>query len=170
MTIRREFIAFCLVLTTMLIATSAAHAAPAGDEYLPRVPKAAGKQVVAGEGKGAGSTILQPALRGAGGGNGSNGDPSDGPPVGSQSADNSSAVLGTLGDPLVLLIIAGVISTAIAMTLRGRRAAIAGPPPDSDREQRTPSGSPRTPDGEIVDGDDGDGDDGDDDDDDEKKP
>jgi len=61
---------------------------------------------------------------------------------------------------LVLLIIAGVISTAIAMTLRGRRAATAGPPPDSDREQRTPSGSPRTPDGEIVDGDD----------DDEKKP
>jgi hypothetical protein len=160
MTARRDRIAVFLILGVGLVGTSPAHGAPAGDEYIPRIPKASGGEVVAGEGNGPGSTILQPALRGThkdrnedpGPSPGSG--PGSGPPSGTASGERSSAVLGTLGDPLVLLILMGVIGLAIAMTLRGRRTATLGPPPNSDDDEESlrRSGSPSTPDGEIVDG------------------
>jgi hypothetical protein len=161
MTIRRNCIAVCLLFSVALIAASGkARAAPAGDEYVPRVPKAAGNEVVAGQGKdqGPGSTILQPAIRGAREGNQSGKDASaagdasggDSAPAGSDSADNSSATLGTLGDPVVMLLLAGVIGLAGAIMLRGRKVADL-PPRPTDDEPGGRSGSPSTPDGEIVD-------------------
>ena len=63
MAMRRQLTGMLLVSAVSLGLAAPAHAAPADEEYLPKVPKAAGDEVVAGEGKG--STILSPKARGA---------------------------------------------------------------------------------------------------------
>jgi hypothetical protein len=148
-----------LLAATAIIAAMAtpALAAPAGDEYLPKVPKAAGKELATGEN--GGGTILEPGVRGAGqNGDGSGGgDPAQGagslqPASAADSDSGSSALL----DPIVLLVIAGVVAATAAMMLRRRQAD--GEVPDR------PGGTPRetsserpTPDGRIVNGEDGPG-------------
>ena len=63
MAMRRQLTGMLLVSAVSLGLAAPALAAPADEEYLPKVPKAAGDEVVAGEGKG--STILSPKARGA---------------------------------------------------------------------------------------------------------
>ena len=99
-----------------------ALAAPADEEYLPKVPKAAGDEVVAGEGEG--STILSPKARGA----------EDGRRRGRgrgakqsvpwpEARTTTSGPADTLLDPIVLLLIAGVIAAAVGMTLKRRQGS-----------------------------------------------
>src|SRR4029077_4697528 len=128
------------------------RAAPPGDEYLPNVPKAAGKELATGQN--GGGTILEPAVRGAGQNGGGSGDPAQDagslrPAAAGDSGSGSSALL----DPIVLLVIAGVVAATAGMMLRRRQAD--GPAPEG------PGGAPRetsserpTPDGRIVNGED----------------
>jgi hypothetical protein len=142
-----------------------ALAAPAGSEYVPKVPKAAGAEILRGK-QGPGGTILSPEVRGAdvaktsasGGDEASQGD------EGSQGADSTTTgaadtATGTAGaapgaadtllDPVVLLLIAGVAAAALSMTLRQRHSVSADP--DGDGVASDLGSAPATPDGEIVD-------------------
>ena len=140
-----EAVVIVKVLAVSLGLAAPALAAPADEEYLPKVPKAAGDEVVAGEGKG--STILSPKARGAEEGD----DDEDGSDETSLAggSDDDSGPADTLLDPIVLLLIAGVAAVTVGMTLtaagsRTRRQERPHPP--------RPTGSPRTPEGEIVSG------------------
>ena len=62
--------------------------------------------------------------------------------------DSSSGAFDTLLDPIVLLLIAGVMAVAVGMTLRRRQGDEEGQ--DGDRSLRDPATVPPTPDGEIV--------------------
>lgn len=139
--------------TAVFVALAApALAAPAGDEYLPQVPKAAGKELATGQN--GGGTILEPAVRGAGQNGGGSGDPADGAgALRPASAGDSGSGSSALFDPIVLLVIAGVVAATAGMMLRRRQAD--GPAPEG------PGGTPRetsserpTPDGRIVNGED----------------
>jgi hypothetical protein len=164
------------VVTPLL--TSSALAAPSGDEYLPKVPKAAGKEVVGNPEQGAGASVLEPTIRGASSSSASEGSsgssvssgssgsttdeatkqekqpaaekrnrqPTQAPIVPASAEDDSSG--STLFNPIILLVIAGVVAAAVGMTLRRRQG-----------EERAGRGQavadeakgPRpTPDGEIV--------------------
>jgi hypothetical protein len=151
-----------------LLPTSSAPATPSGDEYLPKVPKAAGKEVVANPEQGAGASVLEPTIRGASsssaseGSSGSSGEaakqenqpaaekrkrqPTQAPIVPASADDESSG--STLFNPIILLVIAGVVAAAVGMTLRRRH----GEEP-ADRGQAVAAeakGPHPTPDGEIV--------------------
>jgi hypothetical protein len=131
-----------------LLATAPSLAAPAGDEYLPKVPEATGEQGSSGstDGTTAGSTT---GATSSGGKDGkAKEDDEDG--VGSTSGplatssdddDSSGGLFGTLFDPVV---------TAVGMTLRRRQEGDgrAG----TTRVRRDPATAPPTPDGEIVTG------------------
>lgn len=148
-----------LAAATSLALAAPALAAPADEQYLPRVPKAAGDEVAADEGEG--STILSPEARGAEGEDGEEddsgaaaGSDDDSGSAGGSDDDSGglggfSSAQGTLLDPIVLLLIAGVIATAVGMTLRRRQGSDAEPQ-DDPPTRRGPS--PRTPEGEIVGG------------------
>jgi hypothetical protein len=140
-----------------------AFAAPAGSEYVPKVPKAAGAEVLRGK-EGPGGTILLPEVRGNQGApesaqSSSSGDddPSQGAAdtssgaadTSSGGADTSSGVAETLLDPVVLLLLAGVGAAALSMTLRQGQSV----PEDPDAEMAASDrgSAPATPDGEIVD-------------------
>jgi hypothetical protein len=157
----------------LLAITAPALAAPSGDEYLPKVPKAAGKELAAGQ-DGAGGSILEPAVRGAGNGdsgssgNGDSGssgkgdsgssgkgDSADGDPPASSgvaspasSSDDDSGASALL-DPVVLLVIAGVIAATVGMTLRRRQTALDRPAASGDDAPRKPTSERPTPDGGI---------------------
>src|SRR3954447_3016447 len=140
-----------------------ALAAPAGDEYLPKVPKAAGKGVVANPDQGPGASVVAPTVRGSassegggkssdGGGNAKKGTNQAGPSQNASapadsSGDGGSAILS----PIVLLMIAGVIAAAAGMTLR-RRQGRKGDPEDGETQQEPEQvrNARPTPDGEIV--------------------
>jgi hypothetical protein len=163
------------VVTPLL--TSSALAAPSGDEYLPKVPKAAGKEVVGNPEQGAGASVLEPTIRGASsssasegssgssvssGSSGASGEatkqekqpaaekrnrqPTQAPIVPASAEDDSSG--STLFNPIILLVIAGVVAAAVGMTLRRRQ----GEEPAGRGEAVTDEAKgPRpTPDGEIV--------------------
>ncbi len=153
----------CAIAITLALAAPAL-AAPAGDEYLPNVPKAAGKQVVAGQ-NGAGGTILEPTARGSG----KAGDPALQParsassPAGdpalqparsasSPAADTSTngAGTGALLDPIVLLVIAGVIAATAGMLLRQRRVAEEASGPGAADTSTAETSDRPTPAGGIV--------------------
>src|SRR3954454_22149603 len=61
---RRRIVAVAAAVCLGLAAP--ALAAPAGDEYLPKVPKAAGKGVIANPEQGAGASVVAPPVRGSG--------------------------------------------------------------------------------------------------------
>jgi hypothetical protein len=139
---------FQLICLTAVISTAVAApalGAPAGDEYLPKVPKAAGSAV---GGKGSGSTIFVPEARGTKNGDGGSRDQEAGSADREGSGNDSSDATDTIFDPVVLLLIAGVIAAVAGMVLRRRhsRGSDSGP----ERVRRDQADAPRTPDGEIV--------------------
>lgn len=141
-----------------------ALAAPAGSEYVPKVPKAAGEEILRGQ-QGPGGTILSPEVRGAdagqsstsGGDEASQGDgvSQGGNSTATGAAETATGAAGapgaadTLLDPVVLLLIAGVAAAALSMTLRQRHSVSADP--DGDGVASDLGSAPATPDGEIVD-------------------
>jgi hypothetical protein len=138
----------CLAGSISLALAAPALGAPAGKEYLPRVPEAAGEEVV--EGTGLGSTILAPKVRGSdaaadgsgsgsgsGSGNGSGGEGATPVAQISSSEEESSGALDTLLDPVVLVLIAGVAAAAVGMMLRRRQAL------EGDGHADRASGKPR---------------------------
>jgi hypothetical protein len=150
---------------------ASATAAPSGDEYLPKVPKAAGKEVLADPQPEAGGSVLAPEIRGAPSTDSNDSsqpsESSESPakakkpaedkskskesndlaiaPADSDSDDNSSG--GTVVNPIILLVIAGVVAAAAGMTLRRRRA---DEQPGAEKGHGGPAEPHPTPDGEIV--------------------
>lgn len=156
MRISRTFKALCLATVISLAATAPALGASAGDEYVPKVPSAAGDEAAASDSGGSGTAGVAPVTGSTGGkfSKGKKQGKDSGPQAGAtpteagSSGDDSSGVLDTLLDPIVLLLIAGVIVTALGMTLRRKQGG------DEDakaaRAPRDPATTPPTPDGEIV--------------------
>jgi hypothetical protein len=163
MTARGHIAGLCAAATLSLALVPAALAAPAGDEYLPKVPESGAQS--SGDGQSQDSTTTLPT----GGTSDETGSESTATEEKSkQDKDESEQVtpIGAAGDsdggdssgsvllnPIVLLMIAAVIAAAVGMTLR-RRQAVAGEAgargaPASGSGARKQSG-PRTPDGEIV--------------------
>ena len=153
-----------LVLTTVLslaIAASA-NAAPAGDEYVPQIPSSTGDQPIQEGPAGldaaggspseeAGQPSDQDGVQGTDGPTGpDDSDDSDDSSAllagGSDDDDSSSGALDTLLDPIVLLLIAGVLTIAVGMTLVRRQ----GDGPNPANARRASSAAPPTPDGQIV--------------------
>jgi len=151
--------------TVILFALAApAFAAPAGSEYVPNVPKAAGEEILFGK-QGPGGTILSPEVRGADPANtsasgeassGTDGSDANGSANGSDANGSETGAAGTapgaadtLLDPVVLLLIAGVAAAALSMTLR-QKQPVSGDP-DAGGTASDPGSAPATPDGEIVD-------------------
>jgi hypothetical protein len=148
-----------LAAVISLALAAPALAAPAGSEYVPKVPKAAGEEILRGE-KGPGGTILSPEVRGADAAktsasgeasSGTNGSDGNGSANVSQTGAAATApgAADTLLDPVVLLLIAGVAAAALSMTLRQRHSVSADP--DAGGAASDPGSAPATPDGEIVD-------------------
>jgi hypothetical protein len=168
-----------LAIAGSLALAATAYAAPAGDEYLPKVPDATGSQSgdgqrASGTGGGggetaapvAGSSIVPDTVStGTPGGAGDEGgsgkkqakgkeepEASATPAVATETAsadDDSSGLF----DPRVLLIVAGVMIAAVGMTLRHRAAGMEETATDGGRSDRDRGEAPRarpTPDGEIV--------------------
>jgi hypothetical protein len=157
-----------------LLPTSSALGAPSGEEYLPTVPKAAGKEVVANPEQGAGASVLEPTIGGASsssasegsgvssGSSGSSGEatkqqkqppgekrkrqPTEAPIVPASAEDDSSG--STLFNPIILLVIAGVGAAAVGMTLRRRQ--VEEPAGRGEAVADETKGPRPTPDGEIV--------------------
>jgi hypothetical protein len=170
--------ALCLALTGSLALAATAYAVPAGDEYLPKVPEATGQQSGGGGGGGTGDSAQssaalptttassEPTGAASGQDRNSKGEAKDeekGKGKGKREAVTPLAVAtqpasdddGSSGlfDPVVLLIVAGVIIATVGMTLRHRAAGIEETATDGGRTGRdrgeAPSARP-TPDGEIV--------------------
>ena len=167
MTSRSTRKGFWLVGTATLVLAAPALAVPASKEYVPKIPKAAGQEVVAGGAKGAGATVVQPAARGAkAGGAKARGATASGATAGEGSSGNDSSLASTddssgggsgnaldaLLNPVALLVIAGVSAAAIGMTLR-QRGDQGKPDPTDKTGAEEPRSSRPTPDGEIVPGD-----------------
>lgn len=155
MSIRRSLTTLCLATAVSLALAANALGAVAGDEYVPSVPGAAGKEVVRNGEKGSpGSSILSPEVRGSKSdsksGDGSDSEDENGVAGAASSGGGDSGAGGTLTDPVALLVIFGVGAATLAMTLRRRRspeAETAGGPAG-----RNPGSHPPPPDGEIVGG------------------
>src|SRR5262245_6501747 len=181
MTVREQIAGLCAAAAALSLAVAApALAAPAGDEYLPKVPQS-GAHSSGGTSSGSGAvgtTTLptggtsSPSVSGSSTSSGSGGGktkPESKPaqdaapklaPLGSASSgasgdgDSSDSILF---NPIVLLVIAAVIAAAIGMTLRRRRPDEAAPDSDGKPAKRHEPGvarhtGPRTPEGEIVTG------------------
>jgi hypothetical protein len=159
--------------TVVALAVAApAVGAPAGDEYVPQVPSATGDRPVDQGFAGGGGTAANTAggagsgasaVKGSTGKDGGKdqskdkGEDSGGiaGPIGVNNAssdDDSSGVLDTLLNPIVLLLIAGVLAIAVGMTLTRRQGGNPSEGPRPPRLRRAPG---PTPDGEIVAADDG---------------
>jgi hypothetical protein len=154
MSIRRSLTTLCLATAVSLALAANALGATAGDEYVPFVPGAAGKEVVRNGEKGSpGSSILSPEVRGSKSdsksGDGSDSGNENGVAGAASSGGGDSGAGGTLTDPVALLVIFGIGAATLAMTLRRRQspeAEVAGP------AGRDPGSHPPPPDGEIVGG------------------
>jgi hypothetical protein len=147
---------FALSATLCLALAAPALAAPAGDEYLPKVPKAAGKGVIANPEQGAGASVVAPPVRGSGNDTSSDNKAKDSKPntdavsiepvgTSSDSGDDGSTLLS----PVILLMIAGVLCVAAGMIVRRRRGTVSERGAEANREQRRKT-APPTPEGEIV--------------------
>jgi len=151
-----------LAAAISLVLAAPTLAAPAGSEYVPKVPKAAGEEILRGT-QGPGGTILSPEVRGADAaktaasgetssdtnGGDVNGSETGAAATASEAAGTSSGAADTLLDPVVLLLIAGVSAAALSMTLRQRHSI--SEHPDAADAASDPGSAPATPDGEIVD-------------------
>src|SRR3954471_10732299 len=172
MDLRLKATAVLLGAAICAVLAAPALGAPAGDEYLPKVPKASGNSSPQNQnpGSSAGSsssgtgttdtTETQAAVPAAGGGDSGKGNgkqpkssaganapaPIAGAPA--SSTDDSSG--STLLSPIVILLIAGVLIAAVGMTLRRRNAdgSDEADPVGSDPPGR--GKTPPTPDGEII--------------------
>ncbi len=159
-------LSLCVALAATLVLAASAVAAPAGDEYLPKVPAATGHASSAGGGSdlsGSSSgteTGTTESSFGSGTGTDSSQakDKKDGKkekvePAVSTGGGGSSDGGGSSGALIVLLIVAGVIVAAVGMILR-RRAGLtdeeSGEKASGKRDRDKPSGARPTPDGEIV--------------------
>lgn len=134
-----------------LTLAASALAAPAGDEYVPKVPKAAGEEILRGK-QGPGGTVLSPEVRGADAAKTSASSDSDGSEgaAGTEGTGGiAPSVADTLLDPVVLLLIMGVGAAALSMTLRQRHSVSGDPAAESAASDL--GSAPSTPDGEIVD-------------------
>jgi hypothetical protein len=143
----RRLTSVCLAAVISLAVTAPALAAPAGSEYVPKVPKAAGEEILRGK-QGPGGTVLSPEVRG----NGRTTNSAQTSSSGDDDVSRGAAAPGaadTLLDPVVLLLVAGVGAAALSMTLRQRRYV--SEDPEADRMASDPDSAPATPDGEIVD-------------------
>jgi hypothetical protein len=174
MTVRRQIGGICVAAALSLALAPSALAAPAGDEYLPKVPQSGAKSNGSNEGSiqssGGGSGTETTTLPTGGTSEETTSTPErqnkakksrdkdrveqvapvgSGGSGGSDDGDSSGSLLL---NPIVLLMIAAVIAAAVGMTLRRRQTeGDAEPPgaPGSNPGARRESG-PRTPDGEIV--------------------
>jgi hypothetical protein len=168
MTLRRKIAGLCAAATLSLAVVPPALAAPAGDEYLPKVPQSGGHSSASGSSaSGAtGTTTLPTGGTGSptsDGDNARSGDTGKSKkdkteqqvvPVGSSGGSDGGDSSGSIFlNPIVLLIIAAVIAVAVGMTLRRRSVdeddpeSPGAPGPAVRREA-----GPRTPDGEIATG------------------
>jgi phosphotransferase system glucose/maltose/N-acetylglucosamine-specific IIC component len=149
-------------LAISLALAPTALAGPAGDEYLPKVPQAGGSASAHSASGGSGETTLPQANKkgsqdttGNGKGKGKKKDdaanaavPAGGSGSGGGGDDSSGSILL---NPIVLLMIAAVIAAAVGMILRRRQLGDDEGDPESKQGPGAPaSGSPRTPDGEII--------------------
>jgi hypothetical protein len=138
-----------------------ALAGPAGDEYLPKVPQAAGSASAHSASGGSGETTLPQSTTANGSKNSSDQGkgkkkdaanqavPAGGSGSGGGGGNDSSGSI--LLNPIVLLMIAAVIAAAVGMTLRRRQLGDGEGDPESQRDPgASGAGSPRTPDGEII--------------------
>jgi hypothetical protein len=144
-----------LAAVILLALAAPAFAVPAGSEYVPKVPQAAGEEILRGK-QGPGGTILSPEVRGAdaaktsaSGEDSSGTDGSDANVSETEAAGTAPGAADTLLDPVVLLLIAGVAAAALSMTLRQRHSV--SEDPDAGGAASDPGSAPATPDGEIVD-------------------
>jgi hypothetical protein len=169
MDLRRPALTTFLAAAISVALAAPSFGAPAGDEYLPKVPKASGNPAAHDQGSAtgagtsdSGSNDKQPQVAAAGGGgsgNGGNSPPKQGAdsapaPISSapaSSSDDSSD--STLLSPVVILLVAGVIIAAVGMTLRRRNADGEGGQEETPSGRAEPGKAPPTPDGEIVTGD-----------------
>jgi len=172
----RTTIGLGIVAVLSLALAPLTQAAPAGDEYLPKVP-----QAIAGGSDGSGGSGGSGGSRDFSGSRGASSSPTpttalpsgesaepQGKKAGKKASKRSkkqevpvpvSGSGGSGGDssdsillnPIVLLMIAAVIAAAVGMTL-WRRHAEEGNDGDAPEEvsRGAEAGSPRTPDGEIV--------------------
>lgn len=170
MDLRSTATATCLAVTFCVALAAPALGAPAGDEYLPKVPKASGNSSGHDDAPSGGSTDAsssqvettetQPEAAAPTGGGGDSGK-GDGKPAKSanpapapvesapvSSSDDSSD--STLSSPVVILLIAGVLIAAVGMTLRRRNAGDEVREQDGDASRSERGKTPPTPDGEIV--------------------
>jgi hypothetical protein len=170
----RTIIPLGLVVVWCLALGASAWAAPAGDEYLPKVPDATGHDASASRGGGGngGSSAPLDSSSSSTGATAPVTSPSDSsggpdkshkdskkdkvakaPPakLAVDSSDNSGDGSSGLFTPIVLLIVAGVIVAAVGMTLRHRAGGPGDEPEgDSRRDAGQPPSARPTPDGEIF--------------------
>jgi cobalamin biosynthesis Mg chelatase CobN len=170
MIVRRKIAGLCAAATLSLALAPSALAAPAGDEYLPKVPQSGAHSSGTGGSSASGTATTTLPTGGS-----SSPSASDAKSSGSNSADKNKkddsgqiAPIGSSGsggsgggdssgsiifNPIVLLMIAAVIAVAVGMTLRRRSVDEGDPEPPGGPEPSTRrESSPRTPDGEIATG------------------
>jgi hypothetical protein len=167
----RKIAGLCTAAVLSLTVASPALAAPAGDEYLPKVPQSGAHNSGGSSGttSGTGTTTLPTAGSGADSPSGEKKKSPDTdtekekkkseitPVVASDSGDSGGGSSGSiLFSPIVLLMVAAVIAAAVGMTLLRRKGDEDDPDrpgtPDSEKSGTRREGGPRTPDGEIVTG------------------
>lgn len=152
MNLSNTFKGLLVAAAVSLAATTPASASPAGDEYIPQVPSGHGNTPV-DQGPGGISKIedavagMNGAVAPGKGGAAKNGGGEALPLETSSGGDDSSGVLDTIFDPVVLLLIAGVLAIAVGMILARRQGEGAS---DPTRARRNRPAAPPTPDGEIV--------------------
>jgi hypothetical protein len=161
-----------LAVVGSLALSASAFAAPAGDEYLPKVPEATGNQSGGGGGADADAPAQSSSAAGAtdavdeptGGARAEGRNAKEEPTGKGEREASATPVVATetasedddssgLFDPVVLLLVAGVIVAAVGMTLRHRAAGMEATATESGRSARDRGEAPNarpTPDGEIV--------------------
>jgi hypothetical protein len=179
MTPRRKIAGLCAGAALLLALAPSALAAPAGDEYLPKVPQSgvhssSGGTSASGGGSTAPTTTLPSGSSDAPSSTSASKDSKDSKagrtgkkddkteqqiaPIGSSDSGDSGGGSGSiLFNPIVLLMIAAVIAAAVGMTLLRRQGdGESTESPQSSRSGTDPGArrekGPRTPDGEIVTG------------------
>jgi hypothetical protein len=172
MTVHRKIAGLCAMAALSLAFAAPALAAPAGDEYLPKIPQSGAHSSGGSSGgssaSGGSATTLPkggaPTSSDAKASKSGADDTSEKQdnkkdqitPVGSSGSggsDGGDSSGSILFNPIVLLMIAAVIAVAVGMTLR-RRSVDEGDaePPGTPGPGGRPKNSPRTPDGEIATG------------------
>jgi hypothetical protein len=167
MTVRRKIAGLCAAATVSLALAPLALAAPAGDEYLPKVPGSGAHSSASGSSDSAGTPTTTLPTGGTSSPSSSDTDKSKSDDTGKKdeqkiapvgSADSGGSDGGgdsgsLLFNPIVLLVIAAVVAVAVGMTLRRRRVDEAdSESPGTTGRAGDRGASPRTPDGEIATG------------------